>query len=371
MATAAEVLRGRIARHGPVPFDQFMEVALYEPGAGFYERGGQAGTRTGDFLTSVEVGPLFGAVVAGYLDEEWHRLGRPDPFVVIEGGAGVGRLAASVRVAQPVCSPALRYVLVERSATQRFQHAKAVPLEPAAHVLGAVDAADDESPEPELSQGPLWCSLGELPTGEFDGVVIANELLDNLPFDIVERTDEGWSAVLVGDSGEEFVEVAVPTGSFVTEVDVPFGSRLPVQAAAAEWVRSAIGCLRSGSVVAIDYAASTTELAARGMSGWLRTYRNGQRGSLPLHNVGGQDITADVDLQALSSAVPGLQVTSQADWLRSNGIERLVQEGAWLWDVSVASPTVAAVRGRSRASESTTLMNRDGLGGFAVCRWSC
>jgi SAM-dependent MidA family methyltransferase len=74
------------------PLSAVLEAALYDPATGFYETGGRAGRR-GDFLTSPEVGPLFGAVVARALDRWWDGLGRPDPFVVVDAGAGPGTLA--------------------------------------------------------------------------------------------------------------------------------------------------------------------------------------------------------------------------------------------------------------------------------------
>ena len=98
---------------GPVPFSEFMADALYGPD-GFYTSGGRAGRR-GDFITSPEVGPLFGAVVARFLDAEWKRLGRPEPFTVVDAGAGPGTLARSVLAAEPECSAAMRYVAVEVS----------------------------------------------------------------------------------------------------------------------------------------------------------------------------------------------------------------------------------------------------------------
>ena len=97
-----------------MPFDEVIELALYHPEHGFYGRGGGAG-RGADFLTSPEVGPLFGAVVARALDTWWTELGTPDPFIVVEAGAGVGTLARSILTANPACSPAVRYVVVERS----------------------------------------------------------------------------------------------------------------------------------------------------------------------------------------------------------------------------------------------------------------
>ncbi|GIT75668.1 MAG: hypothetical protein Ct9H300mP31_01990 [Acidimicrobiaceae bacterium] len=84
-------------------------------GGRFYASGGAAGRR-GDFLTSPEVGPLFGAVVARWLDNRWEAMGRPTDFTVVEAAAGVGTLARSIRDAQPACLATGQYVMVERSA---------------------------------------------------------------------------------------------------------------------------------------------------------------------------------------------------------------------------------------------------------------
>ena len=87
-----------------MPFSEVMDLALYDPSHGFYAAGGAAGRR-GDFITSPEVGPLFGAVVARALDGWWRAWGEPDPFVVVEAGAGAGTLAISVLTAQPRARP--------------------------------------------------------------------------------------------------------------------------------------------------------------------------------------------------------------------------------------------------------------------------
>src|SRR3954469_19122834 len=137
----------RIARHGPLPYEAFVDAALYDPDGGFYASGGAAGRR-GDFLTAPEVGPLFGAVLARALDAWWRDLGRPDPYVVVDAGAGPGTLARSVLAAGPACAPALRYVLVERSAAQRARHADGhLPLVPAAEAFTGTAAGDEEGPD--------------------------------------------------------------------------------------------------------------------------------------------------------------------------------------------------------------------------------
>src|SRR4051812_44828356 len=114
-------LAERITRHGPLPYEAFVDAALYDPDGGFYASGGAAGRR-GDFLTAPEVGPLFGAVVARALDAWWRELGRPAPYVVVAAGAAPGPPARGVRAGGPACATALRYVLVERSAAQRARH---------------------------------------------------------------------------------------------------------------------------------------------------------------------------------------------------------------------------------------------------------
>ncbi|MGZ7007027.1 MAG: SAM-dependent methyltransferase, partial [Ilumatobacteraceae bacterium] len=100
MPSASDELRAAIeAAGGALRFDEFMRIALYGD-HGFYTTGGQAGRR-GDFITSPEVGPLFGAVLARWIDAEWHLLGEPDDFTIVECGAGPGTLARSVLAVSP------------------------------------------------------------------------------------------------------------------------------------------------------------------------------------------------------------------------------------------------------------------------------
>src|SRR5207244_1222156 len=109
-----------------------------------------------DFLTSPAVGPLFGAVLARALDDWWDELANPDPFTVIEAGAGDGSLARDVLAARPRCAPALRYVLVEQSLILRDEQAKRLRLEPARLALGPVMEDDeDEGPHPVPGVGPV------------------------------------------------------------------------------------------------------------------------------------------------------------------------------------------------------------------------
>lgn len=367
MTDARRRLAERIEREGPVPFSAFVEWALYDPHIGFYGAGGgSAGRRGGDFLTSPEVGPLFGAVVGRAVDRWWRSMGRPDPFVVVEAGAGPGTLARTVLVSGPECLPALRWVLVERSAAQRAEHAAHLPLEEPAMAFAPED--DDSPAPPALGHGPLVVSLDSLPRLAAPCVVLANELLDNLPFDLWERRAGTWWEVRVGAG---LAEVVVPAEAppWLAALDAPEGARVPVQDAARAWLRDALDLARvdaGGRVVAVDYCSTTAELARRPVAEWVRTYRRHGRGGPPLSDPGGQDVTVEVCVDQLATVRRPAE-TPQAEWLRAHGIDELVAEGR---DAQrEPARDLHALRLRSRVTEAEALLDPAGLGAFTVLEW--
>ena len=291
-----EDLADRIRQDGPLPFPVFMEAALYDDRAGFYAAGGRAGGRSGDFVTSPEVGPLFGAVLARALDTWWAELGRPRPFVLVDAGAGPGTLARAVLAARPdvLAAGALRYFAVERSLPQRAHHID-LPVE----------------------------SVTNRPQGSLVGVVVANELLDNLPFRLAVF-DGGWREAYVdlGSDGR-FVELlrafdAVPA---CLPVVAPHGARAPVQEEAAEWVEDTVSSLQQGRLIALDQLPAPT------------------------------------------------QVQTQTEFLRVHGLDELVEEGRRVWATKAAAPDLAALAARSRIREAEALTDPSGLGAFTVAEW--
>lgn len=303
-------------------FADYMEQCLYHPTTGFYTSGqGAAGRKGGDFITSPEVGPLFGAVIARAIDQWWDEAGQPDRWVVIDLGAGPGALGRSLEIAEPQC----------RSVWELRSH--------------------------DRQDGPV--------APEVDGaVVIANELLDNIPFDIgVRRAGVDHRLVVDGvppGHDTDWEPLASPVA-----VDVPDDRPFPIQTQAADLVRDLIerGARR---VVAFDYAEPTTRaLAERG--GWLRTYRQHQRGEDPFVEPGAWDITADVAIDQLPT--PDV-IRSQADFLLANGIDDLVEEGRRVWTERAARPDLLAMRMRSRVREAEALLDPNGLGAFACVEWA-
>lgn len=330
------------AAGGAIPFAEFQRLALYGPG-GFYDTDGRAGRR-GDFITSPEVGPLFGTVLARWIDAQWRALGAPDPFTVIDAGAGPGTLARSILAATPDCSAALRYVAVEISEAQREAHPDGVE------------------------------SVGELPavagTGErIDGVVIANELLDNLPIRLAVF-DGAWREAFVRFDGARLVEtLSAPLRPVppVFPAGPPHGARAPIQDEASAWVARARDVV-TGAVLVIDYARATTaEMAMLPWRNWLRTYRGHEAGAHYLAAPGAQDITSDVAVDQLPEPDA---VRTQAQFLRLHGIDDLVAEGRAVWEAGASTGSLSALRMRSRVREAEALLDPSGLGGFLAVEWS-
>ena len=341
MPSAADEISAAIAAAGgAIPFSEYMEFALYGQG-GFYTTGGRAGRRGGDFLTSPEVGPLFGTVIARALDAWWKELGSPSRFDVVECGAGPGTLARSILAAQPECADAMHYVAVEISASQRALHPQGI-----------------ESRE-------------TMPDGHITGVILANELLDNLPFRLFVF-DGSWMEAFVSQaSSGQFVEVlrtpdVVPSCLPQT---APLGSRAPIQDAAASWVRDSLSKIDHGRLLLFDYcSAATAEIALTPWREWLRTYRDQGRGTHYLSDPGSQDITAQVMLDQLPS---GSITSTQAGFLQEWGIDDLVNEGITYWERMKHAPDVAAMKMRSRFIESSLLISQKGMANFNVLVWIC
>jgi SAM-dependent MidA family methyltransferase len=376
MRSAREEIVERIGREGPIAFDVFVELALYGD-AGFFTEARGAGRAGRDFVTSPEVGPLFGELVGRALDGWWRDAGSPDPFLVVEVGAGRGRLAADVIGSRPACSPALRYVMVERSPALLAVQRELLTVEPFEDALGPVVRDDDDSPLPVTGMGPIATALDDLPAVSIDGVVIANELLDNLPFRVVERRDGDWWEVRVGvDGGELLEQLVIASTELAAEADLvvadpPDGTRFPVPTTLVEWLRRCAAVLRSGRLVVVDYTATAAELTERGEQGWLRTYRGHERGALPLVDPGGQDITIDVPTEFLVHAAGrvGLQLErnlTQAEWLQELGIDELVVDARREWDARAHVGDLDAVRHRSRVTEGAALVDPTGLGAHHV-----
>ena len=340
--TLAHRIRDKIEAEGPIPFEEFMSLALYDPEGGFFGSGILRSEKAGDFLTSPEVSPLFGETLARYVERERERIG--EPFTLIEVAAGSGSLIG----------PLLETIDVE---------AWAVETSPAARLaLESVLPAD---------------RIGiDLPPRS-RGVVIANELTDNLPMSLAQRVDGAWRERWVGLDGHGlgFVDtdargdVVRWLGDYAGEV--PDGGWVEVQLAASEWLRDVLRRLEAGSILLFDYGDLAENLVPRRQDGTLRTYRAHHLGPHPLDEPGETDITADVNFTALvaaaESAGAAVELHRQDDFLTDLGLRDRLSELRHLeLEAARSGNDMERLELRTRKTEAETLLHPRGLGDFRV-----
>ena len=313
-------IRVAIRTTGPMSFARFMGLALYDPDGGYYRADRARPGRAGDFITAPELHPIFGATLAQGVTEVWNLLGRPDPFVVREHGAGEGALATALLKAlrdTPIW-PSLRYVPVEVD-TRRLS----VLAERLADVgLAAVLRLDDDDPTPS------------------DGLVLANEVLDALPVHRVRQRDGTLRelAVTVGDDDALYEIEIEPTTPALADrlagegIALVEGQTAEICLALEDWIAAAARPLARGVVLLIDYGAPAADLydPIRRRDGTLRAYLRHQVHADPYRHVGRQDLSAHVDVTAVERAAhaAGLTtvgITTQAEALMGLGIEARLQ----------------------------------------------
>lgn len=343
--TLKNFLIDRIRAEGPIPFELFMEISLYHP-EGFFGGEHVRSTRGGDFMTSPEVSRLFGETLAKYVEAERSRIG--DPFAVIEVGAGSGSLLASL----------LDEIEVDAWAVEKSAAARAV-LE---DLIGSDRVAS---------------SMEEL-SAPFRGVILANELIDNLPMAIAQKISDAWRERWVGVEGERLVWVdAAPRPDVVVWLEafaggVSEGGWVEVQLQAQQWLNDAIGSLTLGSLLLFDYGDTKEGLESRRAEGTLRTYRAHHLGPHPLDRPGETDITADVNFSALvetAQSLPRTEVslTRQEDFLSHLGLQNRLEDLRRSEMSMAADPSqLARLRARSLKTEAETLLHPRGLGDFRV-----
>jgi SAM-dependent MidA family methyltransferase len=285
------LLVSEIRSRGPLTVAEFMELALNHPEHGYYAVAAQRSGRAGDFFTSVDVGPLFGGMLALQFAQMWDilRARGAEAFDIVEAGAGNGRLARDVmdRAARdfPEFYRCIRLTLVERSAAARA--AQAATLAP--H-MARVEA------------------LGTTLPPRITGVIFANELLDAFPVHVVTRTAEGLREILVGERDGALLESLAPItrpaiSEYLRDADITIrvGARIEVPLAASAWVGAAAAALREGFLLLVDYGQEACDLHSDAHpAGTLTTYRSHRAGGGEwLTDPGTRDLTSHVDLTAV------------------------------------------------------------------------
>lgn len=332
----AERVRAAIRDHGPIGFDDYMELALYGPG-GFFEAPPVGAA--GHFVTSPHVQPfVFAHCLRDAMIDAWFALGEPDPFPLVELGAGDGTLAGSLLAAfgeLPVPRPSYSAVEISRGARE------------ALHARDLAGVANLSELEP------------------FEGVAFANELLDNLPFVPVRGREDGPNEVRVGLQGTDIVEIEVPwSRSSIAPPELQPGEETTVPIGAFAMLGELSHRLQRCYVILIDFGRT------EGPAGPVHGYREHREVADVLADPGETDITAGVDVRAVAEHARSIGLQAFEPVTQSAALSAL---GHDRWETSMRETQSSLQRsgrntealrvweGRSRAS---LLADPAGLGAF-------
>jgi SAM-dependent MidA family methyltransferase len=308
----AAILTEHIRAWGPITFAKYMDACLYHPQHGYYTKAAQSPRR--DYFTSVDANPVFGRLLARQFQEMWVHLGRPQEFLLVEPGAGLGALAAQIldftAESFPEFYAALRYVAVERSASRR-----------AAAAAGSLAI--------HLTAGH-FAMVPDLPAVIPCGCIFSNEFFDALPVHrlVREGSDVREIYVAIGPNGlcEQFGSLSSPGLADYWEeqgIALQEGQQAEVNLEACTWIADMGARLGRGFVVTIDYGHEAGELYDdRHMRGTLLAYEKHRASENFFRAPGEQDLTAHVNFTALDrhGSLAGLQRTgfaSQSNFLLS------------------------------------------------------
>ncbi|MCI4323370.1 MAG: SAM-dependent methyltransferase [Thermoplasmata archaeon] len=280
-------IRARADPDGFIPFDRFVEAALYAPDIGYYERSEAPIGVRGDYLTAAHGSRLFAGAFAARLLSGWRTRGRPEPLRLAEVGAGDGTLGANLveairRSSEPPA--AIEYHVIERSSARREEGRR------------RIEAAGAEA--------QIAHRFGEL--APFDGSLIAHELLDALPFRRLVRHGPAWREMGVRWQEPEFVDSqaseSVPVPGLELPGDAPEGTVLEISPRAEAFLREVADTIARGEALFVDYGAPTSYWLGGAHAGTLQALR--AHHSVPvLERPGMADITAWVNFDRIRAAV--------------------------------------------------------------------
>ncbi len=297
-------IKKRIRESGPITFAEYMDLALYHPESGYYTRGNAVWGKEGDYYTSLDVTPVFAALIAKQIDDMWSAVGSPAEFTLLEAGSGRGLLSRGIleyaRDRYPRLYEALSVILVDKR-----------PVVPE----GFGDKVEAFKEFSSVKKAP------------FVGVVLTNELIDALPVhSVIGRASTDTSDEAAPPAACEFLKehyVGLGEDGSLVEIEGELsserlreyfealgitllnGQRAEVSLAALDWIEDVAGLLKSGFVITIDYGMPARELYRPGRDGTLLCHYRHTLSEDPFERVGEQDITAHVDFTSLAAAGSG------------------------------------------------------------------
>lgn len=313
-------ITNKIKSEGPISFETFMSIALYDPEFGYYTRPSAIIGRAGDFYTSPHLHMIFGMMIGRQMEEMWEVMGRPDRFQIVEMGAGMGHLAKDILdyIVTRELSGHIDYSIVELNPAVREQQQT---------LIGA-------------HAGKVRWFTGLADIGTVEGCFLSNELLDALPVHLVVKRDELMEVFvsMADEHGHTLTEVERPCNSTIGaylqdfSADLPKGYKTEVNLKIKDWLAEASKKLERGFILTIDYGYSSAEYYSEERSaGTLLCYYKHQVNEDPYQHIGEQDITAHVNFSSVRKWGEELGLRTegycpQGTYLVSLGIDEVITE---------------------------------------------
>jgi SAM-dependent MidA family methyltransferase len=329
-----------------ITFATYMELVLYAPEVGYYARTPDRIGSRGDFFTSPHLGSDFGEMLAIQLAEMWELLGKPQPFTVVEMGAGQGLIAKDILNYWQQHYPELiaDYVIVETSAAMRLCQQKIL-----------------------IERPVRWVTWADLETESITGCLFSNELIDALPVHQVVIKDNTLQEVYITVNSEQQLQEELGTPStnrlieYFVQAEIPIlnyadGYRTEINLAAIDWLKTVAAKLKRGYLLSIDYGyTSQRYYNPQRSQGTLQCYYQHRYHSNPYIHIGQQDLTAHVDFTSLIQQ--GEQV----------GLQNLgfTKQGMWLMGLGLVD-RISQPESLERRQALHQLIDPMGLGGFGV-----
>ena len=356
-----EILLDRIKRspQRKITFAEYMALALYDRQYGYYSSGIVKIGVEGDFFTAASLGKDFGELLAVQFQQMWHNLDCPNPFYIVEMGAGNGQLAKDIlsflHNGDRALVGALKYIIVEQSP--------------------ALIATQQQLLQ-SLNLNLTWKTWSDIASDSIVGCFFSNELVDAFPVHLIEKDrDRLCEVYLTLDDGElsetldvistdNIVKYFEAIGIDLLEKQYPQGYRTEVNLQAGEWLKTVATKLDRGYVLTIDYGYSADKYYRPARDrGTLQCYYQHRRHANPYANLGYQDLTAHVDFTALERQgelynLTTLGFTQQGLFLMALGL------GDRLNELSSGKYNITEIFQRRDALHQ--LIDPTGLGGFGV-----
>ena len=344
-----------------ISFAKYMELALYHSDYGYYNSGITTIGKRGDFFTSSSLGKDFGELLGIQFKQMWHNLGCPNPFYLVEMGAGNGELAQDILnyfkiEHDEVFIQALRYAIVEQSP--------------------ALIKVQQQQLKPFTAFDLKWKTWSDFKDCSIEGCFFSNELVDAFPVHLVTKEgnklqeiylslEQGKLTETVDDLCQERINQYFDLVDIdLSQPEYPSNYRTEVNLNALDWLSTVCNKLKRGYILTIDYGYTAAKYYRPSRSqGTLQCYFQHRRHNNPYANLGYQDITAHVDFTALErqGELCGLNTigyTQQGLFLMALGLgDRLNELSSGKFDVTQVF---------QRRDALHQLIDPTGLGNFGV-----